>query len=109
MSSAGTQSAVSRVRAGTTEQQRLLLKAAVSTPRAVGRKQVVHILPHAGAADPKSKKIENKNAFICIYWQSVTKNELILSAQSTNGSLKHLFVSYRVLTDLSLVISTALN
>lgn len=54
VSSAGTQSAVCRVRAGTAEQQRLLLKAAVLTPRAVGRKQVVHILAGAGAAYPES-------------------------------------------------------
>lgn len=92
-SSAGTQSAVCRVRAGTAEQQRLLLKAAVSTPRAVGRKQVVHILAGAGAAYPKSKKKKKK-----------TKNELILAAWSTNGSLKHVFVSYSMLTDLSLLI-----
>lgn len=60
VSPAGTQSAVCGVRAGTAEQQRLLLKAALSTPRAVGRKQVVHILAGAGAAYPKSKKKDQK-------------------------------------------------
>ena len=50
MSSTGTQSALREVGAGTTEQQRILLKATLLTPRAVGRKQVVDFLSGAGAA-----------------------------------------------------------
>lgn len=56
LSAAGTQSAVFRVKASTTEQQRLLLKVTVSTPWAVGRENMVHTLSHAGAAYSKPKK-----------------------------------------------------
>lgn len=50
VSSAGTQPALFRVRTGTAEQQRLLLKATASTPGAIWRKQVIHTLLHTGAA-----------------------------------------------------------
>ena len=76
MSSAGTQSAVFRTRAGTTEQKGFLLKAAASTPRVVWRKQMVHILPHAGAAYPKSKKRGYTSVLTCSDWKAMSKNEL---------------------------------
>lgn len=59
VSSAGTQPAVFGVRTGTTEKQRLLLKAAVSTPGAIWRKQVIHALLHTGAAYPQPKRQES--------------------------------------------------
>lgn len=56
VSPAGTQSAMGGAGAGAAEQQRFLLEAALSTPRTVGGKQVVHALVCAGAANPKTRK-----------------------------------------------------
>jgi len=60
LGSTGAQSALRGVGAGTAEQQRLQLEAAASAPRAVGRKQVVDFLSHAGAAETESAPREMK-------------------------------------------------
>lgn len=69
VSPAGTQSAMGGAGASAAEQQRFLLEAALSTPRTVGGKQVVHTRVHAGAANPKTGK--NRKSVLS---QKVAKN-----------------------------------